>query len=651
MLAMKDIKDNQNSLEPPPKQVGIASPFALWYGQNIEAIRGASFLPSWGNPARQFALRRMWYDQSNFLTTAAMTNLSKRIQQTPWQIEGAKSRVPHFQDLFQNAAYGKGFDTFISQLLQEYQTLDTGVWIELVGSGEPDTPLTTEIVGMNVLDGLRCYATGNDEFPLIYQSYRRNVLVPVHYTRVHRMVDSPSPDPAFAGMGLSAMSRAASVSFILMLLQRHQVSNLDEAPANGFIVYKGIFPQNVEEAKSKYEGQRSPEQSTLLHNMLEVFPIQDGGDTDVKIVPFSQLPANYNFQEAMQIYVNELALAIGVDPQDIFPLASGSMGSAMQSHVLHRKGEGKAYGQILTELERLFNKILPRSLEFKWKPNDTERTKAEAENAQLWVSLSTQMLQGGVIDNEQAVQLLANNVEAFADVLFDENGGLRLPDDDPKSTEQIEAVVVDDTVEEEPPNDAVIASDEKSYTKAERIRNEFEAAIGNLFQAAVNKELDRRRFGINARALISRYGRNAYLEALAESGIERDQLTEQDMAKIAELTIEQSKYVTDVGIAIYQDDRVSPEEAAGKPQMWFNKSIMPFYQAGKVSADRNGIYEWRLGATEQHCKDCQRLNGQVHRLSNWVKNAWLPQSSKLACGGFRCDCSLKKTRRQVTGSY
>lgn len=55
--------------------------------------------------------------------------------------------------------------------------------------------------------------------------------------------------------------------------------------------------------------------------------------------------------------------------------------------------------------------------------------------------------------------------------------------------------------------------------------------------------------------------------------------------------------------------------------------------------------EWQVGPTE-HCDDCRKLNGCVDYSDQWVVSGWLPQTSRLACGGYRCKCSLVPTRKR-----
>lgn len=60
-----------------------------------------------------------------------------------------------------------------------------------------------------------------------------------------------------------------------------------------------------------------------------------------------------------------------------------------------------------------------------------------------------------------------------------------------------------------------------------------------------------------------------------------------------------------------------------------------------VCADRKMV--WYLGRTEKHCTDCLTYEGRVHRASTWRGAGAMPQSRRLECGGWHCDCRLVPT--------
>jgi Ca2+-binding RTX toxin-like protein len=122
-----------------------------------------------------------------------------------------------------------------------------------------------------------------------------------------------------------------------------------------------------------------------------------------------------------------------------------------------------------------------------------------------------------------------------------------------------------------------------------------------------------------------------------------------DQAIVAAWLAEQSVYVTNFLDSISQDGR--DYDAEDRARMWANKSLNTMYERGRLEADRNGLYEWRLGNTEEHCDDCLRLNEQRHRLKDWHRRGLVPQSSSLACKGYNCDCSLVRVSGRARGRF
>lgn len=182
-------------------------------------------------------------------------------------------------------------------------------------------------------------------------------------------------------------------------------------------------------------------------------------------------------------------------------------------------------------------------------------------------------------------------------------------------------------------------------------RLDFENACADLLHQATSGQVTRSAFSNKMRALIRNYGRDAYRDGLTDGGMTEPGFDDDDVATINRLVAEQSQYVTALGEVLFKGDGISPAQEEARPAMWYRKSIEPFYKAGVGSADRNGLYEWVLGRTEEHCKDCLRLNGQKHRMKDWLRRNLIPQSDRLACGGWLCDCKLKKTNGRATGRF
>jgi HK97 family phage portal protein len=149
-------------------------------------------------------------------------------------------------------------------------------------------------------------------------------------------------------------------------------------------------------------------------------------------------------------------------------------------------------------------------------------------------------------------------------------------------------------------------------------------------------------FETSMRAFIADLGEEAYRDGLSDAGADPTQLDDDDYATISDLIAKQSDYIFFLADRIYTDG-ISAEQEAIKPDLWVNKTLVPFYQAGLAAGTTNGTFEWVLGDTE-HCTDCLARGGMIKPMKSWLKDGILPQSDELECGGFNCQCKLRAVR-------
>lgn len=648
-------------------------------GDSLFLTYGSSdILPPWGYRRRDRVLRDFWYATHNTLVQGAFSSLVRKVAATGWEVKGGRNLTRRYQDVLQDAEFGDGWRIFLMKVLTDYLTQDFGAVIEVIGAGNADKPLKGPALGLAHLDSLRCLATNDPEYPIVYQNVSTNQSPEVKYHRMHRtrvirLVDMPSSDERFHGNGLSALSRLISVSNAQMLMGKYQNEKLSDLPPLGFMTVQNVRPGDWENAIAMYEQGRQSEGQQVYRQIFRMESHDPGAPIKVDFIQFANLPDGFNYREYMEIHVNMIALALGVDPQDIWPLSGAPLGTGTQSVILHAKGQSKGYGDMLTMLERVINQaILPEALEFQWKYRDPISDKEEAETAKAWADMATA---AGLSDDEKRM-LLAAKVPAMADVLFDAAGNIRLNDSDPKGDED-ETVAEDAATltaeseaepaegdDEQPAAVPVITRaldgdagrldvgrrDANLLKAIQSTRVDFEGVVEDALNAALSRAIpNRTRFGTVMRAHIAKYGRLAMLDGLKDGGVDIEALEPDDQAQATKLIASNSAYVSDLSASLFADPAPNID-AAARAGMWANKTLTEFYNAGLMSADANGMYEWVLGNTE-HCDDCQRLSGQKHRLKEWSKSKWLPQSDRLECHGFNCQCRLVKTTGRAKGSY
>lgn len=633
-----------------------------WYG----LTQRSQFLPPWGSRDRERALRLLYRNEFNWLMTSAIAGQVKKIKATPWELSG-KRNVHYFQEVFRQAEFGAGWGDFLSKVALDYFRQDVGAFIEVIAPGAADRPVTGRVTGLAHLDSLFCYPTGDPEFPVVYYS-RRGGYYALHYTRVIRLVDMPDGDQLHWGIGLCALSRAVSIVYQSIYAAQYTVQKLDDRPPPGIVVASNLNEQQRNRALSTYNAEQSGDLQPPWGKTMWLYGTNHETTAKIDYTTFSQAPEGWSYQEYNNLQVNAVALALGTDVQEIWQLSGGNIGSAQQSEILHAKSIGKTYGDFLTTCERRFNDILPASIEFTFKQHDPFQATVEAQTAQLWSGFAATI--ANVATPDEIRQILANNVQAFADAVMDAEGHIvRLNDVDPMTdAEFAEEVTLEDNTEgapAAPPLDETrLVEDvaarrearkariavEVSSKALQATRLDFESDFEDLLAAARADETTRRRFGIVLRALIARYGREALIDGKAEAGVLERELNEDEQKQFAAQLARQARYVSDFSQTLFHAG-ISDAEAAQKPAMWFNKTIYPFYLDGLESGNRNGMYEWVLGRTEKHCTTCLSLNGQRHRMSWYIRRGLLPKSEKLECKGFNCDCALVRTTERARGTF
>ena len=608
-----------------------------------------SILPAWGTRERERWLR--WYDRNeyNTLWQGASSGLIKKIKATPYELKGGRNLTHKFDSILREAQFGAGWSVFLSLVLRDYLRFDGGAYVEVIAPGNPLKPPTGAVTGIAHLDAYRCLPTGDPEYPVVYYD-RKGGLHVMHHTRILHLIDLPDGDQEHPGYGLCSLSRAIAVVNRQLLISQYIASNLDDKPSPGVVIANNINAAERDTIFAAFRQEQSTDLPPEWGRVAWVFNMNPNLAAKLENFSFSRPPEKFDYPVYVNLDVNELALAIGIDKQELWEL-SGATGTAGQSIIQAEKSEGKAPGEIRATLEREINsKLLPESLEFQWKVRDGRAAQQEATTAQIWAGVATQL--EPLIGKQRAAEILANQVEAVADALFDENGAMvRLDDQDerPADAAPLELTVDDaEPAGAETPTSAT-PMQPQLVKDFDATRASFISDFKDLVSAGLADDVSRRRAGTVLRAQISRLGRTAYDDGLKAGGVD-DGLSDDDLAVATLLIAEASGYVTPFLNEVYQQG-LTDAEIDARADAWANKTLTPFYQQGLASADANGLYEWVLGETDKHCASCQKMSGQKHRLKEYMAKDIKPQSSVLNCGGYHCACSLVKTTGRAIGRW
>ena len=615
---------------------------SFWY---TTQARG-DYLPPWGTRARERALRTYYRHEFNWMGQSAFGGLIKKVKSAPWEIKG-KRRVTYFQQVLRQADFGRGWVSLISKVLLDYLRQDGGGFIEVIAPGNPLKAPTAPATGLAYLDSLRCLPTGDPEYPVVYYS-RKGTLHIMHRSRVIQLVDQPDGDETQPGYGLCALSRAISIVAQQIHMGRYITQQLDDKPKPGIMVASNMTRPQVMQAFSDFQAESQRDELPPWGRTVIISSTDPTAPAKLDYATFSQPPAGWSYKEYTDLHVNAWALALGVDVQELWQLSGGNIGSAQQSQILHAKSQGKTFGDILTSLERAINDVLPETLEFAFKRHDPYEAQERAQTAQMWASFTQTV--GDNMTADEKRRLLANMVEAAADAITDEHGEV-IRMDDVSDEPPEEQVVGDTTPQDASPTEPAAPAEQQTADSQKAIqatRLQFELGFEDLM--AARKDLTERSLAARVRSLVRQYGYLAYQDGLEAGGVTDGVLDDEDEAEFMTMLAAQNAYVADFAKSAAD---LSDAEAAIKPAMWFRKSVSPFFDVGRNSADKNGVYEFAGEDGEESCTTCQRLKGQRHRMKDWTRKQLRPgvDTTNFDCGGWNCRHKLARTTERARGKF
>jgi hypothetical protein len=668
----------QESVQIPPSvsRDGIQSQWS------IGGVRG-TYLPAWGTRARELALHDLYVMDEQGLIQGSCSGIAKGIASLGWEIKGNKETNPvygqvaarqgwrlhksngveYFQEMFRQACFGEGWGTFVEKVVMNFLRYDTGAYIEAIAAGDSYNAPIGAIVGLNVLDTLKCYPTGDPRYPAVYYD-RWGGLHVMHHARVIRMVDMLDTDELRPGYGHSALSRAVAIAMQEIWIQRYITSRLDDQPPPGVTAISNLNKQTWGEILTKYEAQQRTDGKTTFGQRVFVFGMDMANKVLFDNYEFSAPPEKFDYDIYTKINVDRLALALGVDRQELMQLREGGIGSGSQSQILAQKSRGKLIGLLIQEFERKLNDLLPDEFTFEFKYRDSQEAMEEVQKDQLHSDVVATLT--GVLSNEEKRTYLSNVSEGIRDaiantprandvfnasVIAEDNTAGAVP-----GAAQGQIPAQTDTPPAKPPNvnvnvdteDVVGSKAQKDYLTTQAM---FVQDVRDLLTSAAtpNTYLDRRAFTTVMRSFLKNYGLQAYKDGLAQGQVYVDTLDMEDNARYMGVLADQSQYIGGLADDVYKAKTINSGNAQARAMMW-GKSLQQFTDKGLGSAAANAMFEWRYGLTE-HCPDCLRMNGQVHRYRTYEARGILPRSSNLKCKGFNCACQLVRTTEKARGRF
>lgn len=364
---------------------------------------GGYGLAAYGTRIRDRVLSATHYIENQWGN--ALFKASTKMAALGWDVEGGPRWRERAYEMLHTVDKGRGWVHFLQKHLADFLTTDNGTFVEVVrASGAAGS----KIVGLVHLDSLRCVRTGNPNIPVLYMDLQGRE----HELKAHQVLmfsDMPSPRAEHLGLGFCAASRAFQTIVKLASIEAYVHEKVTgKRPLALHLLLGAVKTDQIEAAIKAAEEQRTAQGYTTYMGAFVVPVTGPEGMTHVQI-PLAELPDGFNAKEERSNGYVKYANSIGLDVQDLEPLASSNLGTSTQSQVLDDKSSGTglvAWRQAYTHMLNRF--VFPESVTFAFTERDYRDQRQQAEVNQMHVNNVVALMTAGVLDAQKAQQMLAD---------------------------------------------------------------------------------------------------------------------------------------------------------------------------------------------------------------------------------------------------
>jgi hypothetical protein len=336
---------------------------------------------------------------------STVANLVARYSSLRWVLDGPEETVDVMQEiLVRGSDFGNGWNSLMRKLGTDLLSTDNGGFLEVIRAGTGDAD---PVLGLAHLDSNRCIRTGVPATPVIYvDEDDREHLMAEH--QVKMLADNPSPITTMRGMQICGVSRAIKLSLLQRDVTNFRREKIGGRSPNAIHLVAGISATDLATVRDRVKSEQDQMGRMTYSDPLIFTAFDTEAGVSTATINLADLPEGFDLDTEMTWYVTILALAFGVDYQDIAPLQQGNLGNAEQSKTLDRKsrGKGPALWQSLIRHVMNFEGILPEGISFDYDEEDHEEDAEAADLAATWFDTLAKAKSAGITNADQAQQIL-----------------------------------------------------------------------------------------------------------------------------------------------------------------------------------------------------------------------------------------------------
>ena len=421
MAAIENARDLIDAVDPssilpdePPKSGRTRDVLSALFDTRNKVYPVGDRVPAWWTRKRDewlwdLVLKSDVLASSIFSTSARLSSIPINVVPRD-QANRNQRRLATFSDLllkyyWQECAF---------QIALDWQTQDNGVFIEVIGGGEPGGPLEpTKIPGTNdylyalglrVLDSQKAQRTGDPTFPVVYTHKPvggPEKMYKFHNSRIIYRAQMSTTRRDMFGIGISGASRCIRSILRLDDINLLEDELLGARPISQLLFSRVISAEDMETAFTRADTKIIEELGNLdrRRTSRSVFVSAQGPAdlvkaSSIEAIDLKRLPEGYDPEVYMNLAVNIISMALGFDAREFWPatVRGATRADAEVQHLKSmRKTPGIWVGDFTKELDA---KWCPSSCHTTFDQQDDEQDRARAEIRQLRAETYSQYLGG-----------------------------------------------------------------------------------------------------------------------------------------------------------------------------------------------------------------------------------------------------------------
>ena len=340
-----------------------AEPTTDWLGDLVGVlVREIHNVAPWWSRARDIQLREYWKDGQ--ILSEVMGIAQSKLASIPMQVVPKdKSIVSHRKQaerittrLIINSDLGLGLHNMMLKSAEDYLGQDNGVFIEVLGAGNPSGPIVGPVAGLRHLDSAHCTRTHNPIYPVLYDG-EDGKRYKMHNARVIYISQMPSPRRKMNNVGFCSISRSLRIAQNAHHVINYQDEKMGARAANQILVGSGVTGKEIIKAMAASGYMMD---NLGLENMAKTVAIgSNTGEVKLDRVELSNLdPFDEGISKTWTAYA--IAAAWGLEFQDLMPITSTRQSDIVS---LQRSRTKLQHMFMRAFIEQVNMKVLPPYLE------------------------------------------------------------------------------------------------------------------------------------------------------------------------------------------------------------------------------------------------------------------------------------------------